>query len=634
MPKLPPPWPTWSVGSGDFDLALHYFSAAAELSDSSADPLLRARAEIGAATWINPFLPDPQRLRRLEAALAALPDDELRLRAALLGRLAVVASPELDAADRVRAWADQAVELARKTGDPLLIVQALLDRYISPTGRDELDARLGIADEVVALADRAGRGDLALQGHQWRYSHHLNCGDVRAASRALSRAELLAELLPSPGWRHSTLVRRTTLLALSGSRTAATASMSEAVRIGTGYIEPLGMLGFELGHRMMFFELYGGDDPVAERLFHEFLEMAPDLPVPFLEVHKGQGAQQLGDDALVDRVVHRYGYEPELVLRSLYGEYLLRVLGDTIARAGAKSVAAPVYETLRPYAGLLNAGGGISAGLPVDDVLGRLAILACDVSAAVSHCRDAVVLARSMPSPPMLVHCLDHLGDALARADDDGAEAAWAEAGALAADVGVDRPGRAPVPAGREALTRAASIRRVGAGWAMTSPIGAAKLPDSAGLGQLARLLSAPGVEVTAVELSGGAGAPVAADLGPALDAQAKQAYRRRLLELQAEVDDAATSNDPVRGERAQVEIDALLRELERAVGLGGRDRPHGSGAERARVNVVRSIKRAITAIAQQAPDLGAHLDVSVRTGRYCSYQPEPAAALRWSVDA
>ena len=342
------------------------------------------------------------------------------------------------------------------------------------------------------------------------------------------------------------------------------------MRIGTGHIDPLGLLGFELGHRIMLLELYGGDDPVAERLFHEFLDIAPAVPVPFLEIHKGQGAQAFGDAALVDRVVQRYGYEPDQVLRSLFGEYLLRVLAETVARAGATPVAAPVYETLRPYAGLLNAGGGINAGLPVDDVLGRLAILTGDVSAAIDHGRDAVALARSMPSPPMLVHCLDHLGDALARADDDGAEAAWAEAASLAAEVGVDRGGRTSVPAVAAAGDRIASIRRIGKGWGVTSPIGAAKLPESTGLGQLARLLATPGVEVTAVELAGGPGAPVASDLGPALDAQAKQAYRRRLLELQAEIDDAATANDPVRGERAQVEIDALVHELERAVGLGG----------------------------------------------------------------
>jgi hypothetical protein len=44
---------------------------------------------------------------------------------------------------------------------------------------------------------------------------------------------------------------------------------------------------------------------------------------------------------------------------------------------------------------------------------------------------------------------------------------------------------------------------------------------------------------VTANELAGRTGTPVAADLGPVLDAQAKRAYRRRLLEPRAEVDAA-----------------------------------------------------------------------------------------------
>ena len=79
--------------------------------------------------------------------------------------------------------------------------------------------------------------------------------------------------------------------------------------------------------------------------------------------------------------------------------------------------------------------------------------------------------------------------------------------------------------------------------------------------------------------------------------------------------------------------MDALLRELKRAVGLGGRDRPTGSDAERARINVVRSLRRAIAAITVQAPLLGAHLEESVRTGGHCIYLPEPSAALSWRVD-
>ena len=88
-----------------------------------------------------------------------------------------------------------------------------------------------------------------------------------------------------------------------------------------------------------------------------------------------------------------------------------------------------------------------------------------------------------------------------------------------------------------------------------------------------------------------------------------------------------------MRSERAHVEMDALLRELKRAVGLGGRDRPTGSDAERARINVARSLRRAIAAITVQAPLLGTHLEESVRTGRQCLYLPEPSVALSWRVD-
>jgi hypothetical protein len=116
------------------------------------------------------------------------------------------------------------------------------------------------------------------------------------------------------------------------------------------------------------------------------------------------------------------------------------------------------------------------------------------------------------------------------------------------------------------------------------------------------------------------------------LDDRAKREYRARIAELREDIDDADAMNDPDRATRARLELDALLDELGRAVGMGGRDRPHGATDERARVNVTRSIRRAIAAVAAQAPELGAHLEVSVRTGRECGYRPDPAAALTWDV--
>jgi hypothetical protein len=416
------------------------------------------------------------------------------------------------------------------------------------------------------------------------------------------------------------------------------------------------VLGCEALHQLMLFDLYGYSTARTQEIHRITMEMLKDVPSPVFQVQKGFGAQLFGDPSTVQEVLHRFGSRPELLIRSMTGDHLLRDFADVVARAGATTYATPAYLALLPYAGLLNVAGGHSAGLPVDDVLGRLAALNGDVSSAVRHAADAVALARSMPSPPLLVHCLDHLADALERAGDGellGAELAGsgfvgpdeggaghpdvlrAEADSLAATTGVVRPGRQTgspreVPDSRNR----ASMRRDGPIWVVASPLGEARVPDSNGLRQLARLLSMPAVEVTAVELAGHANGPIAADIGPGLDATAKRDYRHRLHELQAEVDSADSAHDPVRAERAHIEMEALLRELKRAVGLGGRDRPTGSDAERARINVVRSIRRTIEAIDRQAPLLGAHLREAVRTGRYCIYLPEPGIALSWAVSA
>jgi hypothetical protein len=152
---------------------------------------------------------------------------------------------------------------------------------------------------------------------------------------------------------------------------------------------------------------------------------------------------------------------------------------------------------------------------------------------------------------------------------------------------------------------------------------------------QIVRLVSARGAEVPAVELAGAGSRRervIASDLGPALDARAKREYRQRIVELQADIDEAEADHDGERAARRRLEMEAILDELRAAVGLGGRDRPQGSGSERARVNAARTVRRGIAAIKAAVPDLGAHLEVSIRTGHHCSYSPEPAAALEWHI--
>jgi non-specific serine/threonine protein kinase len=122
------------------------------------------------------------------------------------------------------------------------------------------------------------------------------------------------------------------------------------------------------------------------------------------------------------------------------------------------------------------------------------------------------------------------------------------------------------------------------------------------------------------------------ADVGPMLDVQAKAEYRARVTELQEEIEEAESFNDPERASKAREELGFLARELAGAVGLGGRDRKSGSDAERARVNVTRAIRTALKRIADHDPVLSRSLGSAIRTGTYCVYEPAPGDEPVWDL--
>jgi hypothetical protein len=142
----------------------------------------------------------------------------------------------------------------------------------------------------------------------------------------------------------------------------------------------------------------------------------------------------------------------------------------------------------------------------------------------------------------------------------------------------------------------------------------------------LARLVADPGREFHALDLvAGEAGEAVRGDgdAGAMLDSRAKDAYRRRHAEIDDDLAQAADMGDAARAAQAESERDFLLRELSRAVGLGGRDRRAASASERARVSVTRALRQAIGVIAEHQTTLGTHLERTIRTGTYCAYLPD-----------
>ena len=170
-------------------------------------------------------------------------------------------------------------------------------------------------------------------------------------------------------------------------------------------------------------------------------------------------------------------------------------------------------------------------------------------------------------------------------------------------------------------------FRRDGELWVLQFEGREVRLPDAKGLRDLALLVAAPGREIAALDL---AGAPAGGDAGPVLDRAARDSYRRRLQDLEEELDDAGAMGDLGRTERLAAERDALVEQLTTAFGLGGRARRAGSPAERARTTVTARIRHVIRRIEAVHPELGRHLDRSVRTGTFCVYEPD--GAVSWTV--
>lgn len=197
---------------------------------------------------------------------------------------------------------------------------------------------------------------------------------------------------------------------------------------------------------------------------------------------------------------------------------------------------------------------------------------------------------------------------------------------------------------GRRAAERDV-FRREGDYWMVAYVGRTVRVRDLKGMRYLAQLLGDPGRERhvldlvalergTATDLGDALSRSRAAfgDAGDVLDGRAKEAYRRRLAEIEEDIDEARALGDMGRAEQARTEREFLVRELAHAVGLGGRNRRAASASERARVAVTRAIRYAMARIEAHHPACAEHLERSIRTGTYCAYLPDRPAPDGWET--
>lgn len=542
------------------------------------------------------------------------------------------------------AAAELALERARRFGDLNLEAKALADAGLAHVQSGRTSQGMALLDEAMALA--CGPVDDSNTAAKSVCSFFTACYHAADFARASSWTEPLKQqgLLGAANGNtvflssHCDSVQATLLMELG--------RWSEAERVLLRTIE-----AFEAAMPVRAFHpaLTLADLRVRQGRLGEAEELllgkdqAIEALLPTARLHLARG------DAPLARAVAERG------LRGLGGDRLravelLIVLVEAALSLGEQRTAADVADELTKRALDLN----------VPTLAARAALARARVALARSDGKSACevlepAMARLDPAEAPWLRAL--LALELARAHEKLGDraAATVEARAVRAllaslDVVVSPEDaqlleRWTAPAGPSVAApprQTARLQRDDRFWTVSSGNSSVRLPDGKGFRYLAELVAAPGVEQHALDLvdrieglddEGGMNRRALGDSGPRLDAQARAAYRTRIETLRAAVAEAEERGAVDAAEAAQAEVDQLVQELAQAFGLGGKQRPTGSAAERARLNVTRALRSAIARIGEALPEAGSALDRQVRTGLFCAYEPV-GDAIFWVVQS
>ncbi|HEY6571538.1 MAG TPA: hypothetical protein VIZ22_14700, partial [Candidatus Limnocylindrales bacterium] len=604
--------------TGDLDSARTTFLEASEIARRTGDGPHLARSALGFGgrhQWARPGR-DGRLIPLLQDALVLLGGQDETLRARLLTRLACAWRSSPERRNDSDSLSREAIDIARRLDDPATLVYTLTGRFWATWWPENPDERQAIAREVLSIAEPLRDGERIADAHFMSYLTLSELGRIHEARSALVTLARVIEEVRQPAQVWLAPVNRSALALIAGDFAEAEESVASEAR-SQFWITP-------------------GRDEVSAARMHRFL----------LRREQGRVAEE---EAAVRQSIADFPWYPmfrsvlvcllldigrEAEARSEFADlarnefaalyrdnawlFGMSLAAEACARLGDAASADVLLEQLAPFAGrhaIAHAEGSVGV---VDRYLGLLAATVGRLDEAELHLTAAIDLNDRMGARPWTAHCEHDLAGVLRRRDrpgDAGAAAALdrralATARELGMALGTEiAPPTDPAEAApSEVPARSAEFRREGEYWSIVFERDTFRVRDSRGMRHLARLLRTPGQEVHALELAAPPSTAVdrativeadvamagSDDAGPALDSEAKAAYRARLIDLREDLAEAESWHDPERVARLQAEQDALAHELGAALGIGGRDRPMGSPSERARISATRAIRTAM----------------------------------------
>jgi DNA-binding SARP family transcriptional activator len=375
------------------------FAAAAASARALSDMPLLGRAALGfAGQWSILGRVDQARVALLEEALDGLGDEDSALRARLLARLALELYYSGEP-DRRLGLSEEAVELARRLGDPRTLATCLDARHYALWRPETVDERLEVAAELRRVAEQTGDPELELEGAGWTVVDLLELGDVQGADVQISAASKLAEALQRPIWLWWSSLLQCTRAQLAGAFDEAERLAEETLEIGRHGQAENALNAY--AQAMFNIRREQGRLAEVEPAVRGFIDL-----YPMLVAWRAALALMLVELGRVDEARAEFDRVKFADLpRDANWLIGVTLLAEVCGALGDGERAAELYDALEPYAGRnVVVGRAATCNGAASRLLGILATAMRSWELAESHFISALAMHERMGARPWVAH--------------------------------------------------------------------------------------------------------------------------------------------------------------------------------------------------------------------------------------
>jgi DNA-binding winged helix-turn-helix (wHTH) protein/tetratricopeptide (TPR) repeat protein len=355
--------------SGDMERAALRYDRAATLARAENAPERLAEAVVlCCCSQRGAMLHDPERHQQMREALALLPPGDSAVRARLLSCSTLgLRSPDTLAARRNATLA--AVEMARRLGDPEVLLWTLDAQHFVLWGAAPPEEMVLIAQEMIALSRATDNGETLLDALLWCGSDYIDMGDAVGMQRIREEFAEAAERYGSPWHRCVALGSDVLQAAVFGDLPRARALSRQMLLDGRRMQDALAEPFYEL--RTMFFDFHECRDRVPAESPFALIDapacVPPDYRAFWALTWADRGYREAARNMLTQTLAH------ERLLLDALRRPTLAVMGQVAVMLEDRAAIEAVYRLLRPDAGrhlLLQACVYLG---PIDHYLGVLA---------------------------------------------------------------------------------------------------------------------------------------------------------------------------------------------------------------------------------------------------------------------